>query len=150
MFLLRHSHELLAVGKRYQFVSWAYLIGFLIPVPFWILHRQWPRLGACYLYTPLIWCVPSLFFVMCTGSDSDVPIIFVATALEYFLMASTRLSSRTSPLHFSLSGGYAHGTRAGSLSTIMSWPLPSTEELRYRNSPLRFLTHFKHHSSARS
>jgi len=63
----RHSHELFAIGKRYQFVAWAYLIGFLVPVPFWILHRLWPKLRSDYLYTPIIWCVTIGFFVLsCT------------------------------------------------------------------------------------
>ena len=52
-----YSHQLFAVGKRYQFVSWAYLIGFMVPVPFWIMYRLWPKLRTDYLYTPVIWCV---------------------------------------------------------------------------------------------
>jgi len=138
-----HSNELLAVGKRYQFVAWAYLIGFFVPVPFWILHRKWPKLGADYLYTPLIWCVSSLFLVKYTGSDSEVPTMSIVTVLEYFLSASIRPSSRTFPLHVFLNGGYAHGTRAGSLTTITFWPLPSTEELRYRSFISNFITRFK-------
>jgi hypothetical protein len=53
------SHELFAIGKRYQFVAWAYLIGFLVPVPFWIMYKLWPKLRTDYLYTPLIWYATS-------------------------------------------------------------------------------------------
>ena len=52
-----YSHQLFAVGKRYQFVAWAYLIGFMVPVPFWIMYKLWPKLRTDYLYTPVIWCV---------------------------------------------------------------------------------------------
>jgi hypothetical protein len=51
----KHSHELFAVGKRYQFVVWAYLIGLVVPVPFWIMYKLWPKLRTDYLYTPMIW-----------------------------------------------------------------------------------------------
>lgn len=62
------SHQLFAIGKRYQFVAWAYLIGFLVPVPFWICHKLWPRLRANYLYTPVIWWVT---IVMVYWANSD-------------------------------------------------------------------------------
>jgi hypothetical protein len=78
VFFVWHIHELLAVGKRYQFVAWAYLIGLFVPVPFWILHRQWPKLGANYLCIPLMWCIWSLLFIVYTGSDPDVPTMLVA------------------------------------------------------------------------
>jgi len=48
------SHELFAVGKRYQFVAWAYLIGLAVPIPFWIMYKLWPKLRTDYLYTPVI------------------------------------------------------------------------------------------------
>ena len=52
-----HSHQLFAVGKQYEFVAWAYLIGLALPIPFWIVHKFWPKLRADYLYTPIIWYV---------------------------------------------------------------------------------------------
>ena len=60
---VRHSHQLFAVGKRYQFVAWAYLIGLTVPIPFWIVHKFWPKLRADYLYTPIIWYVGSEFIL---------------------------------------------------------------------------------------
>ena len=50
-----YSHELFATGKRYQFVAWAYLIGLMVPIPFWIMYKLWPKLRTDYLYTPFIW-----------------------------------------------------------------------------------------------
>jgi OPT family small oligopeptide transporter len=63
------SHELFAIGKRYQFVAWAYLIGFLVPIPFWICHKLWPRLRADYLYTPVI-----CYYIgwLCVGINSSI------------------------------------------------------------------------------
>lgn len=49
------AHELFAAGKRYQWTPWAYIIGLVVPVPFWLVHRYWPKLRADYLYTPVIW-----------------------------------------------------------------------------------------------
>jgi hypothetical protein len=48
------SQELFSAGQRYQWVPWAYLLGLIVPVPFWVLHRYWPKLHADYLYTPVI------------------------------------------------------------------------------------------------
>jgi hypothetical protein len=49
------SHELFSVGSRYQWVPLSYLIGLVAPVPFWLIHRYWPKLHADFLYTPIIW-----------------------------------------------------------------------------------------------
>ena len=48
------SHELFSVGKRYQWVPWSYLVGLAAPLPFWLVHRYWPKLRADYYYTPII------------------------------------------------------------------------------------------------
>ncbi|KAF9466638.1 OPT oligopeptide transporter protein-domain-containing protein [Collybia nuda] len=63
------SHELFAHGKRYQFVAWAYVIGLLVPVPFWIVHRYWPKLRTDYLYTPVI-----CYYIgwLCVGINSSI------------------------------------------------------------------------------
>jgi len=70
------SHELFAIGKRYQFVAWAYLIGFLVPVPFWIAYKLWPKLRTDYLYTPVI-----CYYIgwLCVGINSSI--------LSYFVIA---------------------------------------------------------------
>ncbi|KAG1802883.1 OPT oligopeptide transporter protein-domain-containing protein [Suillus plorans] len=70
------SHELFSAGQRYQWVPWAYLIGLFIPVPFWVIHRYWPKLRADYLYTPVI-----AYFIgwLCVGINSSI--------LSYFAVA---------------------------------------------------------------
>ncbi|KAI0317705.1 OPT oligopeptide transporter protein-domain-containing protein [Amylostereum chailletii] len=70
------SHELFASGKRYQWVAWAYVIGLAVPVPFWVVHRYWPKLRADYLYTPVI-----CYYIgwLCVGINSSI--------LSYFVIA---------------------------------------------------------------
>jgi OPT family small oligopeptide transporter len=70
------SHELFSAGQRYQWVPWAYVIGLFIPVPFWVIHRYWPKLRADYLYTPII-----AYFIgwLCVGINSSI--------LSYFSVA---------------------------------------------------------------
>ncbi|KAG1841045.1 OPT oligopeptide transporter [Suillus subluteus] len=70
------SHELFSAGQRYQWVPWAYVIGLFIPVPFWVIHRYWPKLRADYLYTPII-----AYFIgwLCVGINSSI--------LSYFTVA---------------------------------------------------------------
>ena len=48
------SHELFALGRRYQWVAWGYVVGIFVPIPFWLVHRFFPKLRLDYLYTPVI------------------------------------------------------------------------------------------------
>ncbi|KAG1878204.1 OPT oligopeptide transporter protein-domain-containing protein [Suillus subluteus] len=56
------SHELFSTGQRYQWVPWAYVLGLFVPVPFWVIHRYWPKLHADYLYTPIIAYITGYLF----------------------------------------------------------------------------------------
>jgi OPT family oligopeptide transporter len=70
------SYELFSAGQRYQWVPLAYVIGLFIPVPFWVIHRYWPKLRADYLYTPII-----AYYIgwLCVGINSCI--------LSYFAVA---------------------------------------------------------------
>jgi OPT family oligopeptide transporter len=70
------AHELFASGKRYQWVAWAYVVGLAVPVPFWIVHRYFPKLRADYLYTPVI-----CYYIgwLCVGINASI--------LSYFSVA---------------------------------------------------------------
>lgn len=48
------SHSLFSAGKRYQWVTWAFLLGFLLPFPFWIAHKFLPKWRLDYWNTALI------------------------------------------------------------------------------------------------
>jgi OPT family oligopeptide transporter len=73
------SHQLFAIGKRYQFVAWAYLIGFMVPVPFWIMYKLWPKLRTDYLYTPVI-----CYYIgwLCVGINSSIFSLFSVAFLS--------------------------------------------------------------------
>lgn len=70
------AHELFSSGKRYQWVPLSYLIGLVAPLPFWIIHRYWPRLRMDYYYTPII-C--AYIGCLCAGINSS--------ALTYFMIS---------------------------------------------------------------
>ncbi|KAG1875141.1 OPT oligopeptide transporter protein-domain-containing protein [Suillus tomentosus] len=70
------AHELFSYGQRYQWVPLSYLIGLVAPLPFWIIHRYWPRLRMDYYYTPII-C--AYIGWLCVGINSSI--------LSYFTVA---------------------------------------------------------------
>lgn len=72
------AHELFSTGQRYQWVPLSYLIGLVAPIPFWIIHRYWPKLRMDYYYTPII-C--SYIGWLCVGINSSI--------LSYFAVAFT-------------------------------------------------------------
>ncbi|KAG1756630.1 OPT oligopeptide transporter protein-domain-containing protein [Suillus paluster] len=63
------AHELFSTGQRYQWVPLSYLIGLVAPLPFWIIHRYWPKLRMDYYYTPII-C--AYIGWLCVGINSSV------------------------------------------------------------------------------
>ncbi|KAF7973862.1 hypothetical protein HWV62_14070 [Athelia sp. TMB] len=77
------AHQLFASGKRYQWVSWAYVVGFAVPVPFWLIHRYFPKLRADYLYTPII-----VYFIgwLCVGINASITSYFaIAWFSQWYL-----------------------------------------------------------------
>ncbi|KAA1099452.1 hypothetical protein PGT21_007966 [Puccinia graminis f. sp. tritici] len=37
------SRRLFLFGQKYSAVSWGFLVGFFLPIPFFIAHKYWPR-----------------------------------------------------------------------------------------------------------
>ncbi|EIW85092.1 OPT oligopeptide transporter [Coniophora puteana RWD-64-598 SS2] len=68
------SQELFAVGKRYQWVPWSYIVGLFAPVPFWIAHQYWPKLRMDFFYTPII-C--TYIGYLCVGINSSVMVYYI-------------------------------------------------------------------------
>ncbi|KAH7927126.1 OPT superfamily oligopeptide transporter [Leucogyrophana mollusca] len=70
------SHQLFAAGTRYQWVPFAYVVGLFVPIPFWLVHRYYPKLRMDYLYTPVI-----CYYIgwLCVGINSSI--------LSYFTVA---------------------------------------------------------------
>ncbi|KAI6039134.1 OPT oligopeptide transporter protein-domain-containing protein [Pisolithus marmoratus] len=48
------SNELFSISSRYHWVPLSYVIGLFVPIPFWLVHRYWPKLRADFMYTPLV------------------------------------------------------------------------------------------------
>jgi hypothetical protein len=48
------GNQLFTAGKRYQWLTFAFLLGFILPMPFWLGHKIFPRLRLDYLNTALI------------------------------------------------------------------------------------------------
>ncbi|KAG1832079.1 OPT oligopeptide transporter protein-domain-containing protein [Suillus variegatus] len=73
------AHELFSYGQRYQWVPLSYLIGLVAPLPFWIIHRYWPRLRMDYYYTPII-C--AYIGWLCVGINSSILAYFAVAFLS--------------------------------------------------------------------
>ncbi|KAH9083789.1 OPT oligopeptide transporter protein-domain-containing protein [Lactarius deliciosus] len=76
-------HELFAHGKRYQWVAWGYVLGLFVPVPFWLIHRYFPKVRADYLYTPVI-----AYYIgwLCVGINSSVTSYFAIAWLSQWYL----------------------------------------------------------------
>ncbi|KAG5728413.1 Oligopeptide transporter 3 [Termitomyces sp. T112] len=74
---------LYAPGRRYVIVPFSILIGLAVPIPFWLLHRFFPRLGANKVVTPVLcWTLGYLS----VGINSSVFTTFcLAVFSQYYL-----------------------------------------------------------------
>ena len=48
------AKSLFSVGERYQWVTLGFLVGFALPVPFWLGHKFFPKLRLDYWNTAII------------------------------------------------------------------------------------------------
>ena len=58
------AHHLYSVGKRYEWVTLSFFLGFLAPLPFWIAHRFTGKRAFSYINTSII-----LWFSKCINSS---------------------------------------------------------------------------------
>ncbi|KAJ3513897.1 hypothetical protein NLJ89_g2699 [Agrocybe chaxingu] len=74
---------LYAPGGRYAIVPFSILIGLAVPVPFWLLHKRFPKLGADKVVTPILcWTLGYLS----VGINSSVFTTFMlAVFSQYYL-----------------------------------------------------------------
>ncbi|KAK7680237.1 hypothetical protein QCA50_016746 [Cerrena zonata] len=77
------GNHLYAPGGRYGIVPFAILIGLAVPVPFWILHKYFPKMGANKVVTPILcWTLGYLS----VGINSSVFTTFcMAVFSQYYL-----------------------------------------------------------------
>ncbi|KAG6916052.1 hypothetical protein DXG01_008625 [Tephrocybe rancida] len=112
------SHELFASGQRYQFVAFAYIIGLFVPVPFWIVHRYFPKLRADYLYTPVI-----CYYIgwLCVGINSSITVYFsIAWFSQWYLR--TRYPEWFAKYNYIVAAALDGGTQARCLGRFSSIP----------------------------
>ncbi|KAJ6451992.1 hypothetical protein C8R47DRAFT_998251, partial [Mycena vitilis] len=50
------ENVLYAPSGRYAIVPFSILIGLAAPIPFWVAHRFFPKLGANHVVTPILCC----------------------------------------------------------------------------------------------
>jgi OPT oligopeptide transporter protein len=77
------SSKLLSVGGRYQWISLALLVGFLLPIPFWIGHKIWPKLRLDYFNTAVI---SSFIGLLNVGVNSVTGMWFIIGAWSQLYM----------------------------------------------------------------
>ncbi|ORX53662.1 OPT family small oligopeptide transporter [Hesseltinella vesiculosa] len=41
-------------GTQYYIILWAFVIGFFLPVPFWVLHKLYPHVGYNFVNVPMV------------------------------------------------------------------------------------------------
>lgn len=77
-----------SIGARYQWVTIAFLIGFVAPLPFYFLHRLFPRSRIWpYLNTSIIlWYLGYLF----VGLNASVTSYYILGAFGQFYLRRYR------------------------------------------------------------
>lgn len=74
---------LYAPGTRYGFVPWMILVGLGFPIPFWLLHRYWPKVGWNSVYTPVL--VAELGILSVGINSSTFSSFIVAILSQWYL-----------------------------------------------------------------
>ncbi|KAJ6449375.1 OPT oligopeptide transporter [Mycena sanguinolenta] len=74
---------LYATGTQYGFVPYMLLVGLLFPIPFWLLHKRYPKAGFNLVFTPVLTAELGYLSV---GINSSVFTSFVlAIFSQYYL-----------------------------------------------------------------
>ncbi|KAJ7046059.1 peptide transporter MTD1 [Mycena alexandri] len=78
---------LYAPSGRYGIVPFSILIGLIVPVPFWIVHRFFPKLGANHVVTPILcWTLGYLS----VGINTSVFTTFLLAVFSQFYLRRYR------------------------------------------------------------
>ncbi|PPQ75658.1 hypothetical protein CVT24_010578 [Panaeolus cyanescens] len=77
-----------APGGRYAIVPFGILIGLAVPIPFWLIHKRWPKINADKVVTPILcWTLGYLN----VGINSSV----FTTFMKYNFLLSAALDGGT-------------------------------------------------------
>ncbi|CAO3695028.1 hypothetical protein G6F70_002764 [Rhizopus microsporus] len=69
--------------SRYSMVLWAFFIGFLLPVPFWALHKKYPKAGFQYVNIPMI---ASGYMIMPGSTTSWITCSYIIVIYSQFYL----------------------------------------------------------------
>ncbi|KAF5365456.1 hypothetical protein D9758_010828 [Tetrapyrgos nigripes] len=78
---------LYATGTRYGFVPYMLLVGLGVPIPFWLAHKRWPKVGFNYIFTPVLVAELGLLSV---GINSSVFTTFVLSVFSQYYLRKYR------------------------------------------------------------
>lgn len=77
------SKEMFGINGTYHMIPLALVIGFFLPVPFYLLHKLRPKLGLNNVNTPiLIWYIGWL----CVGVNSSITVYFIAAFISQWYL----------------------------------------------------------------
>jgi len=77
------ASDVFSIGQKYQWVTIAYLIGFVVPLPLWIANRFWPHKAWRYINTSIILWQMGFLFV---GINSALGMFyFLGFFAQYYL-----------------------------------------------------------------
>ncbi|KAI0653830.1 oligopeptide transporter [Cubamyces menziesii] len=77
------AKPLYSPGARYGFIPWMLIAGLGVPIPFWLLHRKWPRAGFNYVFTPVV--VAELGFLSVGINSSWMTPLAIAVSSQWYL-----------------------------------------------------------------
>jgi len=80
---------LYAAGTRYGFVPYMLLVGLGFPIPFWLLHKKYPKFGFNYVFTPVL--VAELG-ILSAGINSSVFTSFMLAVFSQYYLRKYRAS----------------------------------------------------------
>jgi hypothetical protein len=101
-------------SSRYYIILWAFVIGFFLPVPGWLLHKKFPKVGFNYINMPMFlvgaatlpgsnssWITVSFIVIIVT--QGFIKRRYNAWFVKYNYLTSAALDSGTSLMVFFLS-----------------------------------------------
>ena len=81
------AKPMFSVGGRYPWVTLGFLVGFVVPIPFWLMHKKWPKLRLDYWNTAII-----AYYVgfLCVGINSSLTSFFIVGFFSQFYLRKYR------------------------------------------------------------
>ncbi|KAF4618316.1 hypothetical protein D9613_011703 [Agrocybe pediades] len=118
---------LYATGTRYGFVPYMLLAGLGFPIPFWLLHRKYPKVGFNYVFTPVlvgnVGINSSIFtsFLLAIFSQYYLRKYRATWFRKYNFLLSAALDGGTSVMVFVYT--FAVGGGSGTVTPFPTWAL---------------------------